>query len=152
MNLISNILKKEDVNMLKDLTNARDEMKKARVRYYAKLQNTIEKVVADTLEKNGFTIDRLGGFWITDINFYTDKEIEDMPELAYEVFGKYCEISNQEIKQELELIEVKLYNEFFEFDEFSQFTVKLMNTGEIYISATVDKKEIEIVFEVKRMK
>lgn len=138
--------------MMTNLTNARDEMRKARVRYSVELQNTVEKVVADTLEENGFTIDRLGGFWITNVNFYTDKEIEDMPELAYEVFGKYCEISNQEIKQKLELIEVKLYNEFFEFDEFSQFTAKLMNTGEIYISAIVDKKEIEIVFEVKRMK
>ena len=138
--------------MMKNLTNARDEMKKARVRYYAKLQNTIEKVVADTLEKNGFMIDRFGGFWLTDTNFYTDKEIEDMPELVYEIFGKYCEISNQEIKQKLELIEVELYNKFFEFDEFSEFSVKLMNTGEIYISAIVDKKEIEIVFEVKRIK
>lgn len=138
--------------MLTNLTNARDEMRKARVRYAVKLQNTVEKVVADTLEENGFTIDRLGGFWITNINFYTDKEIEDMPELTYEVFGKYCEISNQEIKQKLELIEVKLYNRFFEFDEFSEFSVKLMNTGEIYISAIVDKKEIEIVFEVKRIK
>lgn len=138
--------------MLTNLTNARDEMRKARVRYAVKLQNTVEKVVADTLEENGFTIDRLGGFWITNVNFYTDKEIEDMPELTYEVFGKYCEISNQEIKQKLELIEVKLYNRFFEFDEFSEFSVKLMNTGEIYISAIVDKKEIEIVFEVKRIK
>jgi len=138
--------------MMKNLTNARDEMRKARVRYAVELQNTVEKIVADTLEKNGFTIDRLGGFWIINVNFYTDKEIEDMPELAYEVFGKYCEIFNQEIKQKLELVEVKLYNEFFEFDEFSQFAVKLMNTGEIYISAIVDKKEIEIVFEVKRMK
>jgi len=137
---------------MKNLTNARDEMRKARVRYAVELQNTVEKIVADTLEKNGFTIDRLGGFWIINVNFYTDKEIEDMPELAYEVFGKYCEIFNQEIKQKLELVEVKLYNEFFEFDEFSQFAVKLMNTGEIYISAIVDKKEIEIVFEVKRMK
>lgn len=138
--------------MLTNLTNARDEMRKARVRYAVKLQNTVEKVVADTLEENGFTIDRLGGFWIINVNFYTDKEIEDMPELTYEVFGKYCEISNQEIKQKLELIEVKLYNRFFEFDEFSEFSVKLMNTGEIYISAIVDKKEIEIVFEVKRIK
>lgn len=138
--------------MLKDLKRIQEEMKKARVRYAAKLQNTVEKVVVNTLEENGFMIDRFGGFWFPKENFYTDKEIEDMPELAYEVFGKYCEISNQEIKQKLELIEVKLYNRFFEFDEFSQFTVKLMNTGEIYISAIVDKKEIEIVFEVKRLK
>ena len=151
MNLFK-YLKKEVVIMMKNLTNARDEMRKARVRYIVKLQNTVEKVVADTLEKNGFTIDRLGGFWITNVNFYTDKEIEDMPELVYEIFGKYCEISNQEIKQKLELIEVELYNKFFEFDEFSEFSVKLMNTGEIYISAIVDKKEIEIVFEVKRIK
>lgn len=138
--------------MLKYLKKAQEEMKKAKVYYKAKLQSTLEKVCEKALKEAGIMVDWCDGFWHAKENFLTYNEIENLSDEEYEAFGKNYEWCNKVIEQQLLNVEVELYNEFFEIDEFSEFSVKLMSTGEILIEAKIDKTEFEIIYELKRVK
>lgn len=138
--------------MLKELKKAQEEMKKARVYYRAKLQQTLEKTCEKALREVGIMADMLSGFWHAKENFLTYSEIENLSDEEYEAFGKNYEWCNKVIEQQLPNVEIKLYQDFSEIDEYSEFSIRLMSTGEILIEAKIDKIDFEIIFEVKRLK
>ena len=106
MNLFK-YLKKEVVIMMKNLTNARDEMKKARIYYRAKLQQTLEKICQKSLREAGIVADWGSGFWYATESFLTYSEIENLSDEEYEAFGKNYEQFNKIIESELSRVEIK---------------------------------------------
>lgn len=138
--------------MMKNLKKAQEEMKKAKVYYRAKLQSTLEKACEKNLREVGIAADWCSGFWHAKENFLTYSEIENLSVEEYEAFGKNYEWCNKVIEQQLPNVEIKLYQDFSEIDEYSEFSIRLMSTGEILIEAKIDKTEFEIIYELKRAK